>query len=361
MAILLSFHGCSYSFGSEEVTLKQLRLLSLCLNIDTDTVPEKYVCINVSNDRELVDIYDEYGFKKGNTDIASRKHLLLFLRQIENADYKAIAVDLSFDLRSDSITDSLLVNQINRMQKLFVVAPTTLYLKSRMKNDRLVQSSYDVNFNEENFVKYIYRYDTSPQSSMALQAAISANPSLPVEPKRNSAILPLNYVADTQYSKSGFLNWYNLGADVLSTMSPHEIKELCKDKIIIIGDYEDRDIHDTYAGPLPGAIIILNAIECYSKGICEYGILSLVIISIILFIICLCISFDYKLFIDTHIQRKWLRFILNIVSISLVLFIIQAIEFYFSNHFHDFTGIAVWLAIYCLICQKLKSCNLFKS
>ena len=361
MVILLCFHGCSYSFGDEETTLKQLRLLSLFANVETDTVPNKYLCVSVSYDRELVDFYDEFGLKKGNTDIASRKSLYSFLKQLENADYKAIALDITFDIPSDSVIDSLLTSQINMMRNIFIVAPSDGYFKKHIDSQKQVQSNYYINFNEGNFVKYIYQYDDEPRQSMALQIAVSAEPSLASNPERASAILPLTYVADQHYSTGGVLNWYNLSEDILMILSSDELKEMCKDKIILVGDYEDRDIHDTYVGPLPGTVIILNAIECYTKGICDYGFFSIIVIAILLYIICLCISFDVKTAICRYIHKKWIRLTLNIISITVILFIIQTIEFYFSNHFHDFTGIAFWLAIYCWICEKLYSGNLLKS
>lgn len=361
MAILLCFHGCSYSFGDEESTLKQLRLLSLLVNAETDTVPDKYLCVSVSYDRELVDFYDEFRLKKGNTDIASRDKLYLFLKQLENSDYKCIALDISFDIPSDRVTDSLLTSQINKMRDIFIVAPSSGYFKQHVDKHKQVQSNYNINFTEGNFVKYIYQYDDEPRQSMALQIAVAVDSALASNPDRNAAILPLTYVASHQYSKEGVLNWYNLSEDILHVLSPDGLKEMCKDKIILVGDYEDRDVHDTYAGPLSGTVIILNAIECYGEGICSYGIYSIIVIAIILYIICFCISFDVKIFIDKYIHTKWIRLIMGIVGITVILFIIQTVEFYFSNHFHDFAGIALWLAIYCWICEKLNSHHFFQS
>lgn len=51
--------------------------------------------------------------------------------------------------------------------------------------------------------------------------------------------------------------YYNLGSDILDT--DIDTSSLTKDKIVVIGDFSENDIHDTYIGKIAGPIINLNA------------------------------------------------------------------------------------------------------
>ena len=56
----------------------------------------------------------------------------------------------------------------------------------------------------------------------------------------------------------------NLGSDILDTGL--DIKKLIKDKIVIIGDFTEDDIHDTYLGKIAGPVINLNALEALFRN-----------------------------------------------------------------------------------------------
>lgn len=56
----------------------------------------------------------------------------------------------------------------------------------------------------------------------------------------------------------------NLGADLLS--EPSIIGDLIKNRVVVVGNMQS-DIHQTYAGNIPGCIINLNAYLALEKGL----------------------------------------------------------------------------------------------
>ena len=83
------------------------------------------------------------------------------------------------------------------------------------------------------------------------------------EPVLNSFILdykirPLNILDREKY------NIVYLGE--LLTLPPPVIREMLKDRIVLLGDYEDRDLHYTVYGYMPGTLILLNAFLALENG-----------------------------------------------------------------------------------------------
>lgn len=53
------------------------------------------------------------------------------------------------------------------------------------------------------------------------------------------------------------MSYYNMGSDLLDIDVDAGV--LAKDKLVVIGDFEENDMHDTYLGKIAGPIINLNA------------------------------------------------------------------------------------------------------
>jgi hypothetical protein len=62
----------------------------------------------------------------------------------------------------------------------------------------------------------------------------------------------------------------------LLTLPPELIHELTKDRIVIIGDFEDQDIHETIYGDLPGSIILLNAFLAFENSDNSFPLLFII-------------------------------------------------------------------------------------
>jgi len=132
--------------------------------------------------------------------------------------------------------------------------------------------------------------------------------------------------------------------------------KLTKDRIIVIGDFEDRDIHETIYGPIPGPIILLDAFLAVEAGdnIIRVGFLLL------LFFAYFFIS--YVIFLYNQIYPKWVEKIifrrtdykesfLETFTIFLLYFATVSVFsfFYFNTH----VGVLV-LAFYMNLLENIK-------
>lgn len=219
--------------------------------------------VNTSYDRELVDLYDEDSFYVGNIDISNRGKLLSFLEQAKQANnYKYIILDIHFKEGYNTPIDSALFQTIASMDRIIIpkhdgenLADTILYPKARY-ND------YSTTLFEGDFVKYEYVKDGElclPYSVYHDLTNISIQQCGPFYFSNGNLC---NKCVALNFSASDWLyenEYQNLGSDILDNEYV-SIANNINNKYVVIGEITENDIHDTFIGPLPGAIITLKAI-----------------------------------------------------------------------------------------------------
>ena len=231
---------------------------------DDNRVNDSVTFVNVSYDLELIDkIVD--GETIGNTVIVDRKKLYGLLSYLDKKrDYKYILLDVFFEKGDISPVDSALFSLINSMPR--IVIPYSGERKDTLASARLYdkagRASYFSTMLETDFVKYPYYSD-----------GIKSLPLMMYEDKNlygnNLRSYWLWYSDNWRLArKSVILNLetsfpetiQNLG-ELINPQSPL-IKvdtTLTSNKYIIIGDFFERDKHNTYKGEIPGSIILFNA------------------------------------------------------------------------------------------------------
>lgn len=149
------YENSPYSFAGGPSVGQWIDCIKSASHWNTQKVPDDLFAINVSYDRALVDIEDEYGMPKGNADITDRGKLLRLLQQIKRADnYKYVILDISFEDGYHTESDSALFHTIASMDR--IVIPK--HYEARPADSILVQkayySYYHSDYIESNFVKY---------------------------------------------------------------------------------------------------------------------------------------------------------------------------------------------------------------
>ncbi len=138
------------------------------------------------------------------------------------------------------------------------------------------------------------------------------------------------------------------------------IHKLTKDKIIIVGDFEDRDIHETIYGAIPGPMILLDAFLAVEAGdnVIAVGFLLLLFLSY-WFI-------SYVTFMYNQIYPKWVEKLIyrrtdyqesffETFTVYLLFFAILSVTSFFLFNIH--VGVLV-LAFYMNILEKIRKWNL---
>lgn len=303
--------------------------------LSNDGVPEEYVFINVAYDKELVPIADEYGLPMGEMDITDRCKLASFLSQLQDAHrYVMMDVLLSGDYISDS--DSLLIDAIIKADRISISRSSTSNLLDERLNEKAGYIDYSTDISETNFVKFQFLQNGSPTMPYMAYESIYG-------PDSVKAFGPF-------YWRNGHLNWntltlrfpiklwntstgntdngdainlqekkiLNLGADILDLEL--DIPSLVKDRVVVIGDFTEEDIHDTYLGKIAGPVINVNALEALKNNELEIP-WSLIEFLFVFYVIVTYLTVrrpvsTHKILSLLHINKPIVRYLLSFIGYS---------------------------------------------
>ncbi len=355
--IILAFICDRYphSFGNEEMSMKKMRLATLIAGHTPRPLDDDILAVNIAYDRQLTPIYDEYGLPCGEIDVTDREKLTRFLSLAQKTDYKAIAIDVFFNESLPSYGDSALFSLINQMPRIVVPYHSGESVTPMINTERLGAADYDINLMSNNFSKYSFlSTDGMPSIANRLLEYTGGGTASRLTP---CMILPLETELSAPYHpESGDKTWYNLGVDILDCLSDQETSQLCKDKVIVIGDYTENDIHDSYIGQVSGPAIHINAFLALRNGRDHINPWSALLSIAIYFCICGALVFGKSIWeiIDWH-PGTIICFILSFFGFEVLLSLLQILQFYLFNEFHDTFLVSLFLSGFSIYCQKLNT------
>jgi hypothetical protein len=163
--------------------------------------------------------------------------------------------------------------------------------------------------------------------------------------KKNQLLLNA-YIPDfrLRYHDLQTQNYSMVHLGELLLLPPEFIYEIVKDRILVLGDFLERDNHETIYGPLPGALILVNIYYNLVLGdneVTPFFILFLFIAYFWLF---------NRVFFPTPI-RKWLLPLARIHFLSVNLL----------GAFFSFTTFFILLSFICYFLFNIHICVLFLS
>lgn len=220
--------------------------------------------VNVCYDLELIDKVVD-GEIVGNTTIVDRKKLCDLLTCLnKKRDYKYILLDVFFEKGDKTPIDSTLFSLINSMPR--IVIPYSGERKDALADaklhDKAGRASYFPTLFETDFVKYPYYSD-----------GIKSLPLMMYEDKSlygydlnsywlwysdNWRLARKTVILNMEKSQPETI--HNLGELVNSESSLIEVDTtLVTNKYIVIGDFYEKDKHNSYKGVVSGCIILFNA------------------------------------------------------------------------------------------------------
>lgn len=244
-------------------------------------IPDSVICIDVSHDKQLIPAIKNRE-PIGNSAITDRQTLLTFLSTLKNqGDYKYILLDVAFLEGESTPYDSLLFSTIASMDRIvcarssqFEIADSSLLAKSGY-------ADYYTSLLNTDFCKYII-YTRKGDTSLAAKA---------YEEITNRSItnkMGLFWFENNSLSRRVFTPFLVFSAESTSTWKQlnhksesllgrdlkrapiltlgeqalkHYIPALYRDKIIVVGSFNEDDNHTTYRGSLAGPLIHLNALH----------------------------------------------------------------------------------------------------
>jgi len=349
IAITLIYLSLPFTIDEENLLIKLSSAVKSAL-VKNENKPDKdrFLFVCVSWDKQLVDKIDTVsGFPIGQIDITDRAKLGQLIQRINSKpdNHKFIIVDVRFHIPSS--TDSLLRAELEKLQHGLVSyhkgandKPNYPMFKAPLGLSDM-QSQYDDEGDEMVLKYHLVQGDTLKTTPLLMYEYLYGTKLKEklfyneLNGKRifNSYILDYP-IRGYDLFKAKTYNYAYLG-DLLALPEPF-FHDLTKDKIIIVGDYENLDIHKTIYGPMPGPLILLNAFLSLEN---EQNVFS---IKFVLFLLIFFTLISYKAInvrdpITVFVERKFAKydFISDFfvdVSFYLVYFtLISLASYYFFN------------------------------
>lgn len=325
-----------YSILSGPSVGQRIEQFKAVSDIENEPILEEYVFVNIAYDRQLVPVDDEYGFSKGVIDITDREKLILFLNQLNN-NHRYVLLDVLLSDKYQSEHDSLLTTSLLNTERISISRSSTTDLIDERLYIKAGYTDYSTDISESNFVKYEFIKDG--EATMPLMAFQTLEPHScvysfgPVYWANwhfywNSLTLrfPIklwdSYIQNTNANIENLQEKriLNLGADILDMGV--DISSLVKDKIVVIGDFTENDIHDTYLGKIAGPVININAFEALRNN--ELEIPWSLIFFLMTFYVMIAflmlrspISTD-RILDKLHLNRTSVKYVLSFIGYSFI-------------------------------------------
>jgi hypothetical protein len=266
--------------------------------------PNRFVFIDVSNDKMLIDQTDADGAPNGRIAITNRQHLATLLEALALTN-KHQYIILDIFLEDSTAEDSALQASLHKIQRC--IQPYHLDGEKTPKYSRFKSESGLADYSSDfgNFFKYTYiqndtcrtvplvMYEnihgkklsrvagfyfhdgTLSLNSIALDLRIRQHHII------NNRVKKANAEDTTIYNLTPMYNLGNLPPPILQSI----VSEY-QNKIIVIGDFQDRDIHSTSYGQTAGPLIQLNAFLALEKEDNRLHWYGLLIIFLMIWLLC---------------------------------------------------------------------------
>lgn len=356
-----------YATGTESTFMRWAHVVYKALGVPDRPVPDDIVAVNVAYDRQLAPIIDRFGQQLGERDVTNRQRLEQFLRAIKDEPYRAILIDIFFDINRPAEGDTSLIALINSMERTVLPAREDARISPMIDLSKTAVDDYNTTIGESDFRKYIF-IDKDGSPSLALKAHQMAGGkaftgfSIAEQP---CMLLPLEISMHTPYDSEGNPTWYNLGSDMLdSLMLPH-LPQLVKDRTIVIGDFDTdlTDGHGAYIGTIAGPAIHINALDVLSNGRHRINFWEVLAMALGYFAICLLQLHGKPMSRRLGIKMgTFARFCLRSLGAVGFLVVLESLLYLCFGTFHDMQFAVPFLLLYSLGCQLVnkrynKICN----
>ncbi len=304
---------------------------------------KRFLFVNVAWEKQLIEKIDKYGFPIGNQAITNRKTLADFFHRINQKpnNHRYIVCDINFVDPSEN--DETLQSEFDKLQNY-----TVSYHKD--ENNIPQEPLFKVNksisdyttFNIDKFVKFkLIQSDTLITTPLRMMLDIDkAKFKKGFFYKLNNHYILNSFIVDFRIWSYDFSENSNYRYDYINIgdfkfIPDSAFYKLLKNRIILIGDYELNDIHETIYGNMPGPLILLNTFLSVEKGENRISIYYLIFI-FLSFVIINYYVFNIKIRFKERISRliakspiynEMLRFFLYLFYFSIV----SSISFFIFN------------------------------
>ncbi|MCS6824513.1 MAG: hypothetical protein NZ529_09470 [Cytophagaceae bacterium] len=338
--------------------------------------------VDIAWEKQLNDIKDNNGQIIGKRAITNRKRIAQYLNELNKLNHhKFIILDVYFKDSSDYESDKMLQDALNKTKNILIPyhmdAETFSKPQYPIFKAPMALSDYEKHVVENKFMKFKLMHGTNYKTTPLVMYEMLHNDefksngwihTMQNRPAMNSFILDfriwtynitadeqsdLNAIDTTRYTKlylSDILGdnlarhlpvdpnmppevAHAMKENILSEYVAEQVKNFSKDRIIVIGDFSDTDIHETIYGPTAGPLILLNIYLALKAGdnIFHFGFLIFLFTGFLLL--------SYKCYTHNDIIETFIARIIPNVS--------------FRKYIIGFMGYLIYFLLLSIICYFL--------
>ena len=292
-ALVISYFSTNLSFplSGEKLTLKYWSAFTDWLSYGKERLPsDDVIFINVANDKQLVNVSDEFGIPVGNAAITDRDRLKTLLELIHSSStYKYVLLDVFFEDGYKTDIDSALFATIDKMERIVIARHIDRQLNPEAPGSKAAYADYYTSISETDFSKYRLFYKDGPSIPLRMYTDITGR----TVRRRGlwyadggalsrKVVFPKMFVRiDSPYRTDGQKAYLNLGTDILE-YTEENWPVFFSNKFIVVGSFSGDDVHTTYAGDLPGSLVNYNVFLSLLKGKHRIPV-SLIIVYLLIF------------------------------------------------------------------------------
>ncbi|MBB3696325.1 CHASE2 domain-containing protein [Flammeovirga yaeyamensis] len=275
---LMYYMSLVYVMPDEILLIETLSMVkNALLGVEDKPSKDRFLFVNCSWEKDLTVKKDSNDFVIGNVDITNRKSITKFVNQLnQNPDnHEYLLVDVRF--YDESEDDSL-------MQAAFAQSKNTIVSYHKGADGKPHYPVVDVPIGLSDLqVQELNHEETVLLKYHIIQAdSLKSTPLLIAERMYGETIekgwlfnkFRGNYMLDSYildypirpYDIFVKNDYMYIQMHELLNMPPFLIEDYTKDRIIVMGDFEDHDIHKTIYGFMPGPLILTNAFITLERG-----------------------------------------------------------------------------------------------
>lgn len=341
--------------------------LKTILPSNTDKPKEdELLFINISYDLKLIDKLDEDGFPIGNDFITDREKIakLFHILNSQDSSYKYIICDIFF--KDPSPDDELLARELEKMKNIRISyhlkrdgTPDTPIFKAQkgLADYPVMQQTFlkfhlitNDTFRSTPLLMYEDLYGKKLEKKGAfyyLDGKMCLNSIIIDHRIRNENILEGKAVTKYPFVYLG---------EFLS-LPEEEILKTTKNKIILIGDFLERDLHNTVVGKMGGTLVLLNVYLSLVYGDNIIDIWFFIILFIGYFFISMKIFSknkltDLKLFAKVR-KYKFIVFVLDILGYLVYLSVLVLIIYFTYNVYISLVLVLIYIKLLEWLVKKI--------
>ncbi len=298
----------TWEFG-DEVLIERITQSRFLLFSDTDpkveALKKKLLLINCSYDKILVPYADNFG--SGQRPITDRRKITELLRIINRAPVPPDFTlwDVFLDYPSDY--DSALVAELRALKRVILSSYLTDSSTLHKPFPKLTYALAQYATLTGTFLKYRLLYNDSV-SYVPLQLYKEMNPA--AFKKQSGFVWSDNgwwlnsFIVDLPIRRvhmdNNEITVWNVG-EALDNFSAEEIQQTVAGRLVVIGDFYENDVHQTFLGDQPGPLLLINTYLGLVNGQARIS-LKLFLLVFLLYLIATVYIFHF------HGQRKLLEY-----------------------------------------------------